>query len=155
MSRSVICAPSFATLLMAVFLAGTPAAAQQVGAPFVTPDSVKWNPAPFPGISIAVAAGNPTTSGTYAIFVKFASGAKALPHTHPDQRIVTVISGAIYVGMGTEIDPPKAVMLKAGSVIVIPADAPHFGWTTDSEAILQEVGAGPTGTKVWPQAAAK
>jgi quercetin dioxygenase-like cupin family protein len=155
MLRSAISASSFAALLMAAFLAATPATAQQADAPFVTPGSVKWNPASFPGIGIAVAAGNPTASGMYAIFVKFAPGAKALPHTHPDQRIVTVLSGAIFVGLGTEMDQPKAVMLKAGSVVVIPADAPHFGWTTDNEAILQEVGTAPTGTKVWPQAALK
>jgi quercetin dioxygenase-like cupin family protein len=155
MSRKVILVPSFTALLLAAFLAATPAAAEQTDAPVVTPDSVKWNSAPFPGISIAVAAGNPMATGTYAIFVKFTPGAKALPHTHPDQRIVTVLSGAIYVGVGTEIDQPKAVLLKAGSVIIIPADAPHFGWTTDSEAILQEVGTAPTGTKIWPQAAAK
>jgi len=155
MSRKVILVPSFTALLLAAFLAATPAAAEQTDAPVVTPDSVKWNSAPFPGISIAVAAGNPMATGTYAIFVKFTPGAKALPHTHPDQRIVTVLSGAIYVGVGTEIDQPKAVLLKAGSVIIIPADAPHFGWTTDSEAILQEVGTAPTSTKIWPQAAAK
>jgi hypothetical protein len=31
----------------------------------------------------------------------------------------------------------------------------HYGWTTDGGAVLQEVGTAPTGTKVWPQTAAK
>jgi quercetin dioxygenase-like cupin family protein len=155
MSHSMVPVAAFAAFLMPPFPVATPAAAQQVDATIATPDSVKWNPAPFPGITIAVAAGNPTANGMYAIFVKFAPGAQALPHTHPDQRIVTVLSGLIHVGIGTAFDQSKAMVLKAGSVVIIPADAPHYGWTTDSEAVLQEVGTAPTGTNIWPKAAAK
>jgi quercetin dioxygenase-like cupin family protein len=92
MSHAMIAAALMAFLLLA-FSGSTPAAAQQLDATAAAPEFLKWNPAPFPGITIAVAAGNPTASGMYAIFVKFAPGAKALVHTHPDQRIVTVLSG--------------------------------------------------------------
>jgi len=68
---------------------------------------------------------------------------------------VTVLSGIIHVGMGAEMDEGKSVVLKPGSVVIIPANAPHYGWTMDSEAVLQEVGTAPTGTKVWPKAVAK
>ena len=68
---------------------------------------------------------------------------------------MTVISGIIHVGMGTEIDEGKAVALMPGSVVIIPADAPHYGWAAEGEAVLQEVGTAPTGTKIWPKAAAK
>jgi quercetin dioxygenase-like cupin family protein len=155
MSYRMIAAAAFAAFLLRAFLGSTPAAAQQVDATAATPDLVKWNPAPFPGITIAVAAGNPTANGMYAIFVKFAPGAKALPHTHPDQRIATVLSGIIHLGTGPEIDEGKAVLLRPGSVFIIPGDAPHYGWTTESAALLQEVGTAPTGTKIWPKAASK
>jgi quercetin dioxygenase-like cupin family protein len=154
MSHRMIAAAFVAFLLLA-FPGSTPVAAQQVEATATTPESVKWNPAPFPGITIAVAAGNPTASGMYAIFVKFAPGAKALVHTHPDQRIVTVLSGTIHVGIGPEIDEGRAALLRPGSVVIIPGNAPHYGWTTESEALLQEVGTAPTGTQIWPKAAAK
>ena len=98
MSHRMIAA-ALTAYLMPAFLGSIPPAAQQVDAMAATPESVKWNPAPFPGITIAVAAGNPTATGMYAIFVKFAPGAKAPPHTHPDQRIVTVLSGTIRVGI--------------------------------------------------------
>ena len=155
MSRRTTPAAAFAAFLLPALSAVSPAVAQSADTTVATPDSVKWNPAPFPGIAIAVAAGNPTASGMYAIFVKFSPGAKALPHTHPDQRVVTVMSGVIHVGMGTELDQSKALTLRAGSVVIIPADAPHYGWASDSEALLQEVGTAPTGTKVWPQASGK
>jgi hypothetical protein len=103
-------AAAFTAFLVAAVLGSVPPAAQQLAATAATPESVKWNPAPFPGITIGVAAGNPTATGMYAIFVKFAPGAKALPHTHPDQRIVTVISGTIRVGIGPEINEGKAAV---------------------------------------------
>jgi quercetin dioxygenase-like cupin family protein len=155
MSHRTVLAAALAACSVAPLLAAGTAVAQQADATIVTPDSLKWNPITFPGITIAVTAGNPTGSGTYAFFAKFAPGAKAPPHTHPDQRIVTVVSGTIHVGMGPTVDEGKAVALRPGSVVVIPANAPHYGWTTDGEAVLQEVGTAPTGTKVWPQAAAK
>ena len=155
MSRRMIPAAAFAAFLLPILSTVTPAITQTADTSVTTPDVARWNPAPFPGIAIAVAAGNPAASGMYAIFVKFSPGAKAPPHTHPDQRIVTVMSGVIHVGIGPEPDPSKALALKAGSVVIIPAHAPHYGWTTDGEAVLQEVGTAPTGTKIWPQAAAK
>jgi quercetin dioxygenase-like cupin family protein len=146
---------AFGASLTLTFLVAAPTTAQQPEATIIALDSLKWTPIGFPGITIAVGAGNPMASGTYVIFVKFAPGAKALPHTHPDQRVVTVLSGIIHVGLGAEMDEGKSVVLKPGSVVIIPADAPHYGWTTDSEAVLQEVGTAPTGTKVWPKAIAK
>src|SRR5262249_41798486 len=121
-------AAAFTAFLVPAFLSSIPAAAQHLDATAATPESVKWNPAPYPGIMIAVAAGNPNATGMYAIFVKFAPGAKALPHTHPDQRIVTVISGTIRVGIGPEINEAKTAVLRPGSVVTIPGDAPHYGW---------------------------
>jgi|SRR5262249_36996537 len=116
MSHRTIAA-AFTAFLLSAFLGSIPAAAQQIDATAATPESVNWNPAPFPGITIAVAAGNLTATGMYAIFVKFAPGAKALPHTHPDQRIVTGLSGTIRVGIGPENNEGKAAVLRPGSVV--------------------------------------
>jgi quercetin dioxygenase-like cupin family protein len=153
-SHKLVLAAAFATSLMPALLVAAPTVAQQPEATIIAPDALKWNPIAFPGITIAVGAGNPTASGLYVIFVKFAPGARALPHSHPDQRVVTVLSGTIHVGTGTEIDEAKSVVLKPGAVVIIPADAVHYGWVTDGEAVLQEVGTAPTGTKIWPKAAA-
>jgi len=155
MSHKIALAAALAASLIPAFLVAAPAGAQQSETTIINPDSLKWNPIAFPGVTIAVGAGNPTASGIYVIFVKFAPGAKALPHTHPDQRIMAVLCCMTHVGMGPEIDEGKAVTLNPGSVVVIPADAPHYGWTTDSEALLQEVGTAPTGIKIWPKAAGK
>ena len=44
----------------------------------------------FPGVTVTVIAGNLTANGMYAMMAKYAAGAKSVPHTHPDQRVVTV-----------------------------------------------------------------
>ena len=85
MSHRTIAA-AFTAFLLPAFLGSIPAAAQQIDATAATPESVNWNPAPFPGITIAVAAGNLTATGMYAIFVKFAPGAKALPLSADSNR---------------------------------------------------------------------
>jgi hypothetical protein len=36
-----------------------------------------------------------------------------------------------------------------------PANAPHYAAAKDGETIVQEIGIGPTGTNIWPKAAAK
>ena len=99
MSHKIALAAALAASLIPAFLVAVPAVAQQAETTIINPDSLKWNPIAFPGITIAVGAGNPAASGLYVIFVKFAPGAKALPHTYPDQRIMTVLSGMIHVGM--------------------------------------------------------
>ena len=83
-----------------------PAAAQE--APTIIPfETLRWNPTPFPDVTVAVIAGNPAGTGIYAIFAKYRAGGTSAPHTHPDQRVVTVISGTYYSGAGTEFDKSK------------------------------------------------
>jgi len=154
MSKFVFAA-AFAAFLAPTLVVSTTAAAQSAGATIIVPDSLKWTPLPFDGITSAVIVGNPTGTGMYALLIKFATGAKGAPHTHPDQRVVTVLSGIVHVGMGTEFDERKMTAFRPGSVLVIPADAPHYGWAKDGEVLLQEVGSAPTGTKIPPKAAAK
>jgi quercetin dioxygenase-like cupin family protein len=72
-----------------------------------------------------------------------------LPHTHPDQRIFTVISGTFYAGVGTQFDETKLVALKPGSIMSMPAEVVHYAWAKDGDVIVQEVGLGPSGTKLW------
>jgi len=38
-----------------------------------------------------------------------------------------VLSGTIRVGIGPEINEGKAAVLRPGSVLIIPGDAPHYG----------------------------
>ena len=138
--------------LLSVFLLTAPACAQQADATAVLPESLKWNPTPFPDVTVAVVAGNPTASGMYAIFAKYKAEGRSAPHTHPDQRVVTVLSGTYYSGLGSVFDESKLRPLHSGSVLIVPANTPHYALAKDGETIVQEVGIGPTGTNIWPKA---
>jgi quercetin dioxygenase-like cupin family protein len=146
----------YRTMLIAVSVAclmSAAAAAQEAAAPTIIPfDTLKWDPTPFSDVTSATIAGNPTASGVYAVFAKYRAGATSPPHTHPDQRVVTVISGTYYLGAGTEFDESKLKPLKPGTTIIVPAKAPHYAAAKDGETIIQEVGSGPTGINVLPKA---
>jgi quercetin dioxygenase-like cupin family protein len=149
-AASVACACLISVALTA------PAPAEEPAAPaIVSPEKLKWNPTPFPGVTVAVVAGNLTGSGMYAIMAKYNAGAKSVPHTHPDQRVVTVVSGTYYSGSGTEFDESKLKPITAGTTIIVPANAPHYALAKDGETVLVEVGTAPSGTNIWPKAAAK
>ena len=69
-----------------------------------------------------------------------------MPHVHPDERIVTVLTGTFYLGSGPVFDETKAKALKAGTVIAVPANAVHWGFAKDTDVTIQEVGMGSTAT---------
>ena len=68
-------------------------------------------------------------------------------HTHPDDRIATVVSGTWHFGYGDAFDEKKlkASPLPPGS-FTEPPDRPHFARTGEQPVALQITGVGPTGT---------
>lgn len=139
-------------LLLSLLFA--PAAALAEGAPpAVLQSELKYAPVPlFQGVSAAPVSGTATQPGAlYAISVKYAAGARSLPHTHPDARVVTVISGRFYAGVGTSLDDASLRALGPGDTIVIPAETVHYGWAKDGEVLMLETGVGPTGASLWPK----
>jgi hypothetical protein len=78
----------------------------------------------------------------YAIFAKYPADGTSVPHTHPDQRVVTVISGTYYAGAGTEFDESKLKPQGPGTTIIVPANSPHYAAAKDGETIVQEIGIG-------------
>jgi quercetin dioxygenase-like cupin family protein len=154
MPRSCAVAGAIAAWLLASF-ATPPSAAQQLDITFTTPDTLKWVSTPIaPTNRIAWVVGNAQTAGkVYVLFAKYPPGGKSMPHTHPDERVVTVLSGTFHLGSGPTFDESKAKELKAGSVIVVPPNAVHWGFAGDSAVTIQEMGVGPSATTPWSQAA--
>ncbi|ATQ69344.1 MULTISPECIES: cupin domain-containing protein [Methylosinus] len=138
-------------LLLTVAL-GAPALAE--GAPPAALQSeLKYAPVPlFQGVFAAPVTGTATQPGAlYALSVKYAAGARSLPHTHPDTRVVTIISGRFYAGVGGALDEASLRILGPGDSIVIPAETVHHGWAKDGEVLMLETGVGPTGASLWPK----
>lgn len=115
----------------------------------VTPDAIKWGPAPkvLPaGAEAAVLFGDPTKEGMFALRLKVPAGYAIAPHTHPADEVVTVISGATNLGMGETADRNVTTALPAGSFFALPPDTAHFVYF-DEDTVVQINTVGPWGLK--------
>ena len=99
------------------------------------------------GVSRAYLSGDDKKSGVYAYLARIPAGFKFQPHWHPDERVVTVISGTMLVGYGEKFDEANMKELPAGGFWTEPAQQPHFTWAKGGgEAVIYVVGRGPSGT---------
>ncbi|MFM7540996.1 MAG: cupin domain-containing protein [Planctomycetota bacterium] len=116
------------------------------------PESFKWADSPVAkGFRAAWVLGQEKAPGPYILRVKASKGARLEPHSHPDERQTTVLSGTIWVGFGERFDESRMVEIPAGAVLVVPARTPHFVWARQGDAEYQETGVGPTGTVFVPK----
>jgi quercetin dioxygenase-like cupin family protein len=132
-----------ALLLAVTFVGGTHA--EDSGIRTVKPGSLALTPQKA-GPSSAFVLGSTKQSGLYVITALYPFGLKSTPHVHPDQRVMTVISGTFYAGTGDRFDESKVQALPPGSILIIPPNTLHWGWAKDGDVVVQEVGVGPTGT---------
>jgi quercetin dioxygenase-like cupin family protein len=142
--RNVIIATS---ILLGV--GGTPVA-QDHKINAMTPDALKWGPAPpaLPkDVQIAVLAGDPGKAGPFVVRLKIPSGAKIPAHQHPTAEGVTVISGELRFGMGDKLDESKAEKLGPGGFVDLPANMNHFAFSGGGETIVQINAEGPFAIK--------
>ena len=125
------------------------ACAQADTAGFVafSPEQIKWtmSAAIPPGGQSAIVYGDPRKPAPYITRVKQPADYKIPPHSHPDERVYTVISGTFYIGFGEKFDPAKLKAFAAGSTFVVPAKASHYHWMRSGEAVVQISGIGPSG----------
>ena len=70
-----------------------------------------------------------------------------MPHSHPEDRMYTVISGIFYIGLGDIFDAEKLQACPPGSVIILPGNKSHFHWAKSGEYITQVTAIGPLGLK--------
>ncbi len=112
----------------------------------VTPDQVKWGPAPpsLPaGAEMAVLRGDPSKAGApFTIRAKFPDGYRVLPHWHPTDENVSVVQGTMVVGMGSKFDESAGSEMPAGSYALMPKGVRHFAWAK-GDTIIDIYGVGP------------
>jgi hypothetical protein len=113
---------------------------------FVTadPENIKWvrNKSAPRGMMIVMLYGDLTQPGPYIFRAKMASGYKLPPHRHPDERIVTILKGTYWSGVGEHYDPMKMNEYESGAFYITKANVPHYAWAR-TEVIIQEQGMGP------------
>jgi len=113
----------------------------------LTPSELKWESQgglALGGIEQAKLVGDPSRPGSYTIRLKFPAGYKLAPHTHPDSREVTILSGTWYTGYGQKFEEGALKALPAGSFYTEPASLPHFVEVREP-VMIQVSGTGPSG----------
>jgi quercetin dioxygenase-like cupin family protein len=113
-----------------------------------TPAEMKFVADPaHAGYETAVVVGDPSQGGVYAVHTRLPANITIVPHTHGEKwRIATVLSGTLHYAQGDTFDEKKLRPLPPGSVIVEPADVPHFARTGAEPVLLHIVGEGPAST---------
>lgn len=98
-----------------------------------------------PEARLAILVGDPAQAGPYVIRVRVPRGVRLMPHSHPEDRIYTVISGVFYIGLGDTFDESRLVAYPPGALVVLPGGQPHFHWAKSSDYISQVSATGPLG----------
>ena len=143
---------SYVVLAVILTMSSGVALAQQMNAggaatapTIVTMDDVKWAPGTgmLKGADVAVLSGDPSKPGPYVMRLRIPANTKIPPHFHGDTENVTVISGALLVGLGDTFDASKMKELGPGSFVSVPANLHHYAMTK-AETIIQIHGMGPS-----------
>lgn len=112
-----------------------------------TPADLKWadSPPSLPkGAKVAVLEGDLGSPGPFTMRIMLPAGYKIPPHFHPGIEHVTVIVGALYMGLGEKWDETKGHELTPGSFSYMAAGTRHYAWTKKATT-LQVHGVGPWG----------
>jgi ketosteroid isomerase-like protein len=111
----------------------------------VAANSLTWSdPPPVlpPGAKMAVVAGDPSKAEPFALRLQTPAGWKVAPHWHPTDENVTVLSGAVALGMGDSFDQAGMKDLGTAGYSVIPAESHHY-FLSKTAATIQVNGMGP------------
>ena len=109
------------------------------------PQDIAWTQRrTSPDVFYAGIYGDPAKPGPYAFRVRAQAGHRLAPHTHPDERTVTVLLGTYWSAVGETFADDKLLAFPAGSFYVIPAGVPHYSAVLEGEVEFQEAGVGPS-----------
>ena len=106
---------------------------------------IQWKDGPgslSAGAKMAVLEGDPTKEGFFTMRLWFPDGFKVQPHWHPRVEHVTVISGALNIGMGDKFDQAATRAMPTGTFGFWPPEMKHFAWAK-GDTVIQLHGIGP------------
>lgn len=95
------------------------------------------------GEQIAKVFGDPDKPGLYGILVKWPPHTNSRPHSHPNDRYITVLSGTWWIDSGPKVRPEAMIPMKPGSFVIHHANEIHYDGAKDEPALIYIVGMGP------------
>ncbi|MCW8194411.1 DUF4437 domain-containing protein [Proteobacteria bacterium 005FR1] len=90
--------------------------------------------------------GDPSKEGLYIMRIRFPAGQASRPHSHDQDRFITVVEGTWYAGTQKEFDMNQTVAIPAGGFMKHPAGAVHFDGAKDEAVVVEIRGMGPVKT---------
>jgi Domain of unknown function (DUF4437) len=110
-------------------------------------DEIGLQPVPgLEGLTAAVLFGNPEEPGPYVIRVRFNSDVRSPPHSHNQDRFITVIDGTWHFGVGASGGCEGTKPLAAGSFAFHPKGALHYDGSCGAPVTVEIRGQGPVST---------
>ncbi len=106
------------------------------------PKDIKWV-ATAGGSEQAIMVGDPAKPGLYVVLTKWLPHKNSRPHSHPNDRYITVLKGTWWVNTGANYDPDGMKPVPQGSYVVHYGGQVHYDGAKDEECILEIVGMGP------------
>jgi hypothetical protein len=88
------------------------------------------------GVHTKVLFGDPAKPGFYSILLFVPANTTIQAHSHRDDRMATVVSGAWYFGYGDHFEAKGLKNLPPGSVYSEPAARNHFARTTREAVVV-------------------
>ena len=108
------------------------------------PEDIPWRGRN--GTESATLFGDPSKPGLYVQLLKRGPNNWTQPHSHPNDRFITVLSGTFWMGTGSKYDQENTVALKAGGFVRDVGNQLHYDGTKEDGAIIEIVGMGPATT---------
>jgi quercetin dioxygenase-like cupin family protein len=102
---------------------------------------------PATGVQMTPLVGDSSKPGLYTVRVAIPANTQVPPHTHRDNRTVSVVSGTWSMAYGNAFDAKTLKALAPGSVYTEPAGQAHFSQTGDQPVVILVTGYGPSDTQ--------
>ncbi len=110
------------------------------------PEDIQWKGRAGSGSQSATLFGDPSKPGLYVQLLKRGPNNWTHPHSHPNDRFITVLAGTMWIGTGTKFDPDNTIALKPGSFVRDIGNQVHFDGSKEDGMTIEIVGMGPATT---------
>ena len=87
--------------------------------------------------------GDPSKPGLYVQVTKRGPNEWSQPHSHPNERFITVLAGTFLIGTGAKFDKNNTVAIGPGGVVHDIPNQMHYDGTGPEGATLEFIAMGP------------
>jgi len=110
---------------------------------FRLPDQIKWEVRPGATDQTAMLYGDPAKAGMYVQLTKRGPDVWSQPHSHQNERFITVLAGTFLIGTGPKFDKKNTVAVGPGGVVHDIPNQMHYDGTGPEGATLEFIAMGP------------